>query len=463
MKASVTGRRKPNQGPVNADRHRGTGVRTDSVREAAYAILQKSIGQGAYANIALQALDRPDFTRTDRAFATELVYGTLSRKRALDHVLAQFSSIPVRKMSPQVHVLLLMGAFQLLYLDRVPESAACNTTVEMAKNHCAKSVGFVNAVLRALVRGRESLTWPDPVDNWVEAMGIRHSYPDWMVASWLEAFGPEQAQRLLVAGNEHPPLSVRANRLRNSPEELLEQLTAQGVQARPGTVSPDALVLTAPDGLIRLDAFREGRFTVQDESAMLVAAVVDPKPGERVLDTCAAPGGKTTHLAERMENRGEILAWDLHPNKLGLIRTTAGRLGIDIIQTCRHDATIPDEACFGSFDRVLVDAPCSGTGIIRRKPDIKWNRAADDLAALVEIQVQILYNAGRCVKPGGVLVYSTCSMERAENEDVCSRFLSRCAAEGPAFAVDALQPYRRLFPDNPETDGFFIARFTREK
>jgi 16S rRNA (cytosine967-C5)-methyltransferase len=438
-------------------------ARTDSVREAAYAILNRSIGHGAYANIALQALDRPDFSRTDRAFATELVYGTLSRMRALDHVLGQFSSIPVRKMSPQVHVLLLLGAFQLLYLDRVPESAACNTTVEMAKNHCGKSVGFVNAVLRALVRGKDSLKWPDPAVNWVEAMGIRHSHPDWMVASWLEAFGPEQTERLLVAGNGHPPLTIRANRLKNSPVELMERLVAQGVQVHAGTVSPDALVLTAPDGLTRLEAFREGRFTVQDESAMLVAAVVDPQPGERVLDTCSAPGGKTTHLAERMGNLGEIVAWDLHPNKLGLIRTTADRLGIGIIGTRQHDATEPEPACFEAFDRVLVDAPCSGTGIIRRKPDIKWNRKPGDMAALVEIQNQILYNAGRCVKPGGVLVYSTCSMERAENEDVCSRFLSRCAAEGPAFAVDEQQPYRRLFPDNPETDGFFIARFTREK
>ena len=436
---------------------------TDKVREAVYQILLKCIGQGAYANIALQALSRPDLTRTDRAFATEIVYGTLSRKRSLEHVLGQFASVPVRKMSPQVHILLLLGAFQILHMDRVPDSAACNTTVEMAKVHCGKSSGFVNAVLRAIVRGREDIHWPDPGDNWVEAMAIRHSYPDWMVSAWLREHGPEKTEQLLEAGNGHPPLTVRANRLKNTPEELLALLLDQGVQARLGTVSPDALLLTAPDGLTRLEAFREGRFAIQDESAMLVAAAVDPQPGERILDTCSAPGGKTTHMAERMRNQGEIVAWDVHENKLGLIHEAADRLGIRIIHTVQKDATEPEPESWERFDRVLVDAPCSGTGIIRRKPDIKWNRTPGDVDALVEIQAQILYNAARCVKPGGVLVYSTCSMERAENEDSCSRFLSRCAAEGPAFAVDAQLPYKRLFPDNPETDGFFIARFTREK
>lgn len=435
----------------------------DKAREASYQILSKSIGQGAYANIALQKLSRPDLTRTDRAFATEIVYGTLSRKRALDHVLAQFSSIPVRKMSPQVHVLLLMGAFQLLYLDRVPASAACNTAVDLAKVHCGKSAGFVNAVLRAIVRKQADIQWPDPQADWVTAMAVRHSYPDWMVAAWLQAFGAEKTEQLLTAGNAHPPLTIRANRLKNSPEELLALLTEHGVQARPGTVSPDALILTAPDGLTRLPAFVEGRFTIQDESAMLVAAVVDPQPGERILDTCAAPGGKTTHLAERMDNRGEIVAWDLHQNKLGLIHESADRLGIAIIRTEQRDATQPDSVSEDMFDRVLVDAPCTGTGIIRRKPDIKWNRTPGDVAALVEIQTRILYNAGRYVKPGGVLVYSTCSLERAENEDVCSRFLAQPASEGPTFDADGQGAYRRLFPDNPETDGFFIARFTREK
>jgi 16S rRNA (cytosine967-C5)-methyltransferase len=441
----------------------GMKVQLDKAREAAYQILGKSIGQGAYANIALQKLSRPDLTRTDRAFATELVYGTLSWKRELDHVLGQFSSVPVRKMSPQVHVLLLMGAFQLLHLDRVPASAACNTAVEMAKVHCGKSAGFVNAVLRAIVRKRDAISWPDPQTDWVTAMGVRHSHPDWLVETWRDQFGVERTEALLAAGNARPPLTVRVNRLKGSREALLAELLAQGVQARAGDVSPDAIVLTAVDGLTRLPAFAEGRMTVQDGSAMRVAKIVDPQPGERVLDTCAAPGGKTTHLAERMGNRGEIVAWDLHANKLGLIGETASRLGITIIRTAQRDATrlFPDAE--GQFDRVLVDAPCTGTGIIRRKPDIKWNRTPGDVTALVEIQTRILYNAGRYVKPGGVLVYSTCSMERAENEDVCARFLAAGDGNGPAFTADGPGAFERLFPDNPETDGFFIARFTREK
>ncbi len=433
----------------------------DKTREAAFQILMKGIGKGAYSNIALQALARPDLSRTDRAFATETVYGTISRKRSLEYVIALHASVPVRKMSPQVHVLLLMGAFQILYMDRVPDSAACNTTVELAKVHCAKSTGFVNAVLRAIARNRDSLPWPDPGEGWVKAMAIRHSYPDWMVQSWLDAFGADMAEQLMLAGNAHPPLTVRANRLRNTRDELMRLLEGENVSCSPGVLSEDAVVLHSPDGLTRLSAFREGLFSVQDESAMMVAAVVDPQPGERILDTCCAPGGKATHLAERMGNRGSVTGWDLHGNKLGLVTESADRLGIGIIRTREQDAAKDVREEWEQYDRVLVDAPCSGTGIIRRKPDIKWNRDPSDVSALVEIQRKILYNAGRYVKPGGVLVYSTCSMEGAENEGVCSWFLSGAAEGDPVFTVEADQPYIRLYPVLPETDGFFIARFRR--
>ena len=433
----------------------------DKTREAAFQILMKSIGKGAYSNIALQALSRPDLSRTDRAFATEMVYGTISRKRSLEHVIGLHASIPVRKMSPQVHVLLLMGAFQILHMDRVPDSAACNTTVEMAKVHCAKSSGFVNAVLRTLARNRENLQWPEPSDGWVEAMAIRHSYPDWMVQAWLDAFGNDMAEQLMLAGNGHPPLTVRANRLRNTRDELIRLLEADNVSCRPGTLSEEAIVLQSPDGLTRLSAFVEGRFSVQDESAMLVAAIMDPQPGERILDTCCAPGGKATHLAERMADKGSVTGWDLHGGKLGLVMESAERLGIGIIRTREQDASRDVREAWGQYDRVLVDAPCSGTGIIRRKPDIKWNRGPADVTALVEIQRKILYNAGRYVKPGGVLVYSTCSMEGAENEGVCNWFLSQAAKEYSVFPVETDQPYRHLYPTCPETDGFFIARFRR--
>lgn len=433
----------------------------DKTREAVFQILRRSIGMGAYSNIALQALSRQDLSRTDRAFATEIVYGTISRKRSLEHVISLYASIPVRKMSPQVHVLLLMGAFQILHMDRVPDSAACNTTVEMAKVHSAKSSGFVNAVLRTIIRNRDNLKWPDSKDGWVEAMAIRHSYPDWMVQAWLDAFGPGMAEQLMAAGNSHPPLTVRTNSLRNSRDELIFLMEEDGVACGPGTVSEEAVVLRSPDGLTRLSAFTEGRFSVQDESAMLVGAVMDPQPGERILDTCCAPGGKTTHLAERMANKGSVTGWDLHGNKLGMVMESAERLGIDIIETREQDATRDVPEAWGQYDRVLVDAPCSGTGIIRRKPDIKWNRGPSDVSALVEIQKKILYNAGRYVKSGGVLVYSTCSMEGAENEGVCNWFLSQAMGGYPVFNVEEDQPFHRLYPTCPETDGFFIARFRR--
>ena len=443
----------------------------DKPREAIFQILLKSFANHAYTNIALQVLSRPDFSRTDRAFATEIVYGTVSRKRSLEYIIGKYASIPIRKMSAQVYVLLLMGTYQIYYMDRVPVSAACNTSVDLAKVHCSKSSGFVNAILRSIVRGIDNLKWPDISEGNITSLGIYYSYPDWMIKSWIGSYGLDMTKLLMKAGNSHPPLSIRVNQTINSRDELLEILEEEGVSVSKGSASEDAIVLHSPENFSRLTSFIEGRFTIQDESAMLVAAIADPKPGDMVLDTCSAPGGKTTHLAERMKNTGSITAWDLHENKLSLIEESAARLKLSIITTKQQDASVFVEDELEKYDCVLVDAPCSGTGIIRRKPDIKWNRNPSDISALVEIQSKILYNAGRYVKQGGVLVYSTCSMEKEENEEVCERFLTEfhCECKETVVNKDSKSAlyvlegsYRHLYPTNDETDGFFIARFRRQ-
>ncbi len=433
----------------------------DKAREAVYQILRKCFDQGAYANIALQALSRNDYSRTDRAFATEMVYGTVSWRRTLDYVLGGFASIPIRKMSPQVHTLLMMGAYQILYMDRVPDSAACNTSVDLAKVHCKKSSGFVNGVLRSLVRGKEDIRWPDQNEDPITSLGVRYSYPDWMVATWCTQFGRETAEALMAAGNTHPPLTIRVNRMKNNREALLSVLEEEFITASPGEVCEDAIVLHSPEQFNKLNSFLEGRFSVQDESAMLVAQILDPQPGEMVLDMCCAPGGKTTHIAERMQNQGHVLGWDLHANKLPLVMESANRLDISIIEVAEQDAEIHKPEMVGRCDRVLVDVPCSGTGIIRRKPDIKWHRSPSDIGALVEIQKKILYNASSYIKDDGILVYSTCSMEKEENEGVCDWFLQKMQVSqtGSAFV---LEETKKLYPTNPETDGFFIARFRKQ-
>lgn len=433
----------------------------DKVREAIYQILLKCIYKGAYSNLALQALSREDFTRRDRAFATEAVYGAVSKKRALEHIIGQHSSVPIKKMSSQVHVLLILGAYQIIYMSKVPDSAACNTTVELAKVHSKKSVGFINAVLRAIARGREAIVWPDSNVDWLPAQAIKFSYPDWMVEAWLEAFGKDKTLALLEAGNTHPLFSIRANSLKNNRVELAEILGRAGIEVKLGSIAADALILESPDNFTQLEAFREGRFTVQDSSAMVVTEYLDPQPGEEILDLCCAPGGKTTHIGERMKNTGRLTGWDVHLGKLGIVRENVKRLGLENIHLECKDSTLFVKEAVEKYDRVLVDAPCSGTGIIRRKPDIKWHRKQGDIAALVEIQNMMLYNAGRYVKIGGVLVYSTCSMERDENEYVCNRFLAQSEASGIVFIVEKDMPYKHFHPDNPETDGFFIARFRR--
>lgn len=447
----------------------------DKAREAALRALIEIETKQAYSNLVLKkSLREGSLDARDRAFVTELVYGTVSRKLTLDWVIARFSKTKLSRLSLSVLQILRMGAYQLLFLDRVPPSAACNTAVDLAKRYAKASQGFINAILRNISRQKDGIDIRNPHTGSLSGdLSVQLSFPEYLVKDWLLEFGDDFTRQLLEALLQRPDFSVRVNTLKANAAQVVQEFSESGIEALPGRFLPEALVLQGVSDISQTSAFLEGRITVQDESSMLAARLLDPQPGERILDVCAAPGGKTTHIAQLMQDRGHILAWDIHEHKTGLIRENAQRLGIHIIDVQRRDALESVDDQRESYHRVLVDAPCSGTGIIRRKPDIKWQRKQEDFSGLVEVQKKILYNAGRAVTPGGVLVYSTCSLDPRENEEIIRSFLNEDMSFEPADLSGRLpanlaekQEIRdgmlKLYPHTDGTDGFFIARLTKK-
>jgi 16S rRNA (cytosine967-C5)-methyltransferase len=447
----------------------------DKARECALKALAEIETKEAYSNLVLKKNLRDDsLDARDRAFVTELVYGTVTRKLTLDWVISRFSKTKLSKLSRWVLQILRMGAYQLLFLDRVPASAACNTAVDLAGKYAKASSGFINAILRNISRQKAEIDFQNPQSGSLSSdLSLRYSFPEYLVKNWISEFGPDFTRELLEALLERPDFSVRVNTLKTNPRDLVAELSEAGIKALPGRFLPEALVLQGATDISQNQAFLEGRIIVQDESSMLVARLLDPQPGERVLDVCAAPGGKTTHIAQLMQDQGHITAWDVHEHKTELIRENAQRLGIHIIDVKQRDAMENTDGEKERYHRVLVDAPCSGTGIIRRKPDIKWQRNQDDFSSLVEVQQKILYNAGSTVVPGGVLVYSTCSLDVRENEQIIRYFLNT----GAGFELTPLhnllpadlagkqgihEGMLRLYPHIDGTDGFFIARLKKK-
>ncbi|WP_199617838.1 16S rRNA (cytosine(967)-C(5))-methyltransferase RsmB [Paenibacillus alkalitolerans] len=449
--------------------------RVPGARELALQALLAVDTEGAYSNLALNDVlqkHRPE--PKEAALATELVYGTIQRRNTLDAVLNRYINKGMEKLQPWVRSLFRLSAYQLLYLDRVPTHAAVSEAVEIAKRRGHQGIsGMVNAVLRNIVRNPGALEPPERLSP-SERISFVHSHPEWLVRRWIEQFGEETASRIAEANNEPPHVSVRANVLKNSRDDLLERFIRSGLEARPSEASPAGIVVKGAGNMAHSDWYKEGLCTIQDESSMLVAAVADPAPGARVLDCCAAPGGKTTHLAELMGGTGTVVSCDIHPHKRELIETNVRRLGLANVETHTEDATrLADKFPEESFDCVLLDAPCSGFGVIRRKPDIKWTKTPEDVGEIARIQSDILHSVHRLVKPGGVLVYSTCTLEAEENERQMERFL----AAFPEFRPDASMPgtipqivldtcsagegQLRVLPHHFGSDGFFIARLRR--
>lgn len=394
----------------------------------------------------------------------------LRQRGYLDWAVGRFSTKAHRRQSVKLKNLLRLGAYQILFLDRVPASAAVNESVRLARTLGEKTIaGFVNAVLRAMTRA-ETIPLPDPAEDPILYISVKHSHPEWLVKRWLPRLGPERTVALCAANNEIPPVTVRVNPLKTTRDALADELKRVGIDVTLCRVSSSGLMLRGVANLTELPAYQRGDFYVQDEAAQLIGFAVAPKPGERILDGCAAPGGKSTHLAELMGDRGEVVAADAGAKRLERIVENARRLGLASIRPVAADLT-RDLAALGDrpYDRILVDAPCSGLGILRRNPDAKWYKTEAVIGRMAALQTKILDKVAPLLKHGGALVYSTCTTEPEENESGVDSFLSR----HPDFRLESLQsfwPESRLVTSegtlntilNPyQMDHFFAARLIR--
>jgi 16S rRNA (cytosine967-C5)-methyltransferase len=438
-------------------------------RRIAHEVLVRVEVGGAYADRALDAeLQRAGaLDPREAALATELVYGTLRRQIAIDHALVRFSDRSLEALEAPVRAALRLGAHQILNL-RVPDHAAVSESVDLARARSQGregSAGYVNAVLRALARGKDEVRPPDRAVDPIGHLAVVESHPRWLVERWSAWLGAEDTAALCRANNEPAPMALRVNRVRARRDEVAAALGGEA-----GRWAPDAVVLRDARPPDRLEGFAEGRLSVQDEAAQLVSLYAAPEPGFNVLDACAAPGGKACHLAEIMGDRGRVLAVDLHSRKAEQIAETAARLGLRAVETRAADLTrpLPGET-EGAFDLVLLDAPCSGLGTLRRHPELKARRAPGDLAKLAALQASLLANSVRYVKPGGVLVYAVCTLSEEECDAQVGAFLAAhdelVPAPPPGGAAwrdlcDA-RGFLRTFPHRHGTDGFFAARLRR--
>jgi 16S rRNA (cytosine967-C5)-methyltransferase len=445
-----------------------------NARRTAWEVLQRLERQKGFLDAILdKALDQSGLAVRDRSLVTELVYGVVRHQARLDWIIRQNLRSPKQRIPVRLQSILRLGAYQLLYLDRIPASASVNESVILAKSQGGSRIGdFVNAVLRAISRNPLDPPHPLPIEDPIERIAIGESHPDWLVRRWVKRFGPECTALLCRADNGIPPISVRANRLKTSREKLAESLSAEGFKVEPGRVVENALHLQTAASLNKIQSYREGWFYVQDEAAQLVSYAVDPQPGEKILDACAAPGGKTGHMAELMRDRGRILACDISEERLVPLKQNAERLGILIIRPRQMDFSKPlIDKMNDRFDRILVDAPCSGLGVLRRHPEGKWQKQEAMIALYRGRQQKILKQVAPLLKKGGVLVYSTCSTEPEENESVVEDFL-----EQHAFTIEDLRSvlpvqasnlvtergFLNTMPNSFRMDFFFAARLRKD-
>ncbi|MBS3906056.1 MAG: 16S rRNA (cytosine(967)-C(5))-methyltransferase RsmB [Syntrophaceae bacterium] len=419
-------------------------------------------------------------TPLDRGFLTELTYGVLRWREKLDWSIRHLSKIPLEKIEPETLNILRLGLYQIEFLTRTPASAAVNESVELAKRHRGSGGGgFVNAILRSFIRKKEEIPYPEIDQDPALHLSVIHSHPLWLVQRWIKEMGIEETLNACVFNNRISPLTLRANTLKMGREELIEKLRKKGLKAIPASFSLEGILLDDPPPTSELPFLNDGFFIIQDEASQLVTSVLDPKAGEKILDGCASPGGKTTHIAQRMENKGEIYALDLTRDKLVFIEEMCQRLGIEIVKALKGDATKLLPILEGiTFDRVLADVPCSGFGTLRKNPDLKWRKGEKDIKRLSELQLAILDNLSGYVKSGGVLVYSTCTVFHEENEDVVEKFLeghpefkldrmdhvaSAFTADGKSEGIHSFiqNGYLKTFPPKEGMDGFFVARMIK--
>lgn len=437
-------------------------------REAALLTLNTCQRQGGWSDGALKKqLAAGELEGREAALATQLCFGVVQNQLLLDFYLSKFSNIPLRRMESKVVQALRLGLYQMLFLSRIPQSAAVNSSVELTRTHCKnpRAPGMVNAILRSLQRNLNQLP-TIPKNDPAEYLSILYSHPVWLVEELLPLLGSEGTAEYLQANNSQPPITAMVNTTRATTQQVAQLLAEQGVEVASHPWLKGCLILNKTGNLERLDAYQQGLFYVQDPASRLMALASGAAPGMRVLDVCAAPGGKSFAAAIQMNNQGEVISCDLHPHKKKLIQAGADRLGLSIIKPMTADGKVRREEWVSAFDLVLVDAPCSGLGVIRKKPDIRY-KDPEPLADLPQVQQAILENAAGYVKPGGVLMYSTCTILPRENGEIVAAFLKkhpefvREAFTLPGPAGEVSEGEITLWPQVHQTDGFFICKLRK--
>lgn len=444
-----------------------------SARALAVKVLSAVEQDGAYSNLELnRRLKEAELSPADAGLATELVYGTIARLNTLDYYLERYVAKGVSKLQPWVRSLLRISVYQMIYLDRIPEHAVVSEAVNLAKKLGHQGIsGMVNGVLRNMIRNRDELRIPESLPV-AERISLEHSHSLWMVERWIAQYGEETTEAICRANNEPPAVSVRVNTTMTTRDKLMHEMASTGAVVEASQLSSDGILVRSGGNMALTSWYRDGLFSVQDESSMLVAEAVAPEEDQLVLDCCAAPGGKTAHMAEKMHDRGRIVANDVHAHKRQLILDQAERLGLSCIDAVTGDALDLNERYpEASFDRILLDAPCSGLGVIRRKPDVKWTKSVEDIEGIASLQRELLDRVAPLLKPGGILVYSTCTIEPAENEDMVADFLNRHPEYRPAEAsvwtksetakLKVVNGGVQILPQYAHSDGFFIARLTK--
>lgn len=448
-----------------------------SARRVAVEILNEVDKKRAYAG---QALDRhlaaAELDARERSLVTEIVYGTLRNRGYIDWAIGSLAPRGIESIDYRILNILRTAIYQVHFLTRIPAFAAVNEAVDISKSVAGRNApGFVNGLLRAYVRRMNELVPPPPEDDPVAGLSIAYSFPEWMISRWLAEHGFTQTVKLCEYLNATPPLTVRVNALRADVDLVMARLAARGIDVSRTLHTEAGLTLSGASAVSEIPEFIDGLITVQDVSSMLVAPVVDPQPGQFIVDACSAPGGKTTHLAEMMQDRGRILSLDLHEHRLKDVNGAVERLGLSCVETLVHDATMLLDNLRGQAHAVLVDAPCSGLGVLNRRPDARWRRTPADIERLAELQKSILSAMAHCVRPGGILVYSTCTITREENDGVVEWFME----QRRDFVPSPIAPYLpeslvklggtraendhsvHILPFVHNIDGFYIARLTR--
>lgn len=427
-------------------------MKIDFARNIALKSLYEINIKQAYSNIVLDKFineNREKLSNLDINFISELVYGVVTWKLTLEYIIQKYSKTKIKKMSDWVKNILYLGSYQIIFLDKVPKSAAVNESVNLCKKYNFKSVGLVNAILRKIEKSDYKEL--SNITNSITRISLKYSIPEWIVKKFCDEYGEEETANICHNLNLRPNISVRINRLKGKVE-----LGEKGILE-------DFRTITGTKNITKTKEYIEGNITIQDEAAGLSSFVLAPKEGEIVLDVCSAPGGKTTYLAELMHNKGKIVAWDIYEERLKQVEQNAKRLGIDIIQTEVHDATKLKEEYVEKFDKILLDVPCLGLGVIRRKPDIKWNRQEEDIKEISDIQFNILKTCSKYLKRNGTLVYSTCSMLKEENDAIIEKFIKEENFETVNIEEQIPNEFSKITTNNmvqflpsQNHDGFFI-------